>query len=363
MQVGLQDAVLDQHRAAGLVAFVVVIECAPLARDRRLVDNRDERLGNLLADHVGIDAGALAVEVGFHAVPDGLVQQDAACTGREDHRHLACRRPPRVEQDHRAVDGLLHHRVQAFLGIPAELFARRDVGKPGLDFFAAPRRNRHGNARHRPVIRDQLAVERRDHHALVLVRPVDGDFLHRLVHGLRLRLDELHQRQLLVDADVGPRHRCLVQVARAQRIERLRRDNLAAGGDRGGRLRRRQHGGQRQVFGERIARLLADDDAQPDALLNRGTRAGNDAVLEREVVRAAVLEIQVCGVCPVGRQFAHDPGRGRLVHAEPVHERIFGRLVGDCTGLLNAAPRQECGHGQYRAAGGGPAEKLSPLHN
>src|SRR5690606_40518945 len=70
VQVRTQDAVLHQDRAAARVALVVVIARAALARDGRLVDDRDERLRDLLADHVRIDARPLAVEIGFHAVTD-----------------------------------------------------------------------------------------------------------------------------------------------------------------------------------------------------------------------------------------------------------------------------------------------------
>src|SRR5690606_423587 len=82
VQVRLQDAVFHQYRAPAFVTLVVVVERATLFRDRRLVHDSNEGLGHRFADHVGIDARALAVEVGFHAVADRLVQQDAAGTSR-----------------------------------------------------------------------------------------------------------------------------------------------------------------------------------------------------------------------------------------------------------------------------------------
>ena len=227
VQVRLQDAVLHERRATCFVALVIVVECAPLARDRRLVDDSDKWLGDLLADHVGVDARALAVEVRFHAVADRLVQQDTAGTGCENHGHFTGRRSARVEQDHRPVDGLLDHRCQALFRIPVELFAGCDVREAGLHLVTLLGGNGDRDARHRSMIGDEFAVERRDHDALILVGPVNGNLVDSLIHRARRRFDKFHHRQLLVDTDVRPGHRRLVEVAHTHGIEGLRRRNLA----------------------------------------------------------------------------------------------------------------------------------------
>ncbi len=191
VQVRLQDAVLDHDRAAGLVALVVVIQRAAFTRNGRLVDDRDKRFRNFLADHVGVDARALAVEVGLHTVADCLVQQDAACARCQDNWHLTRRWPTRIKQDHGAVDGFLDHPVETLLGVPAELLARRDVRIARLHFFALARGNKHRYPRHRPMVGDELAVKRCDHNALVAVTPIHGNLFNRGVLGFGFLLDVL----------------------------------------------------------------------------------------------------------------------------------------------------------------------------
>ena len=54
-----------------------------------VVDDGDLFAGDLLADEAGEGGGLLAVEVGFEAVADGFVEQDAGPAGAEDDFHLA----------------------------------------------------------------------------------------------------------------------------------------------------------------------------------------------------------------------------------------------------------------------------------
>ena len=82
VQVGGEHAVLHQHGAAGRVALVVHVDRAARAGLGAVVDDGDERGGHDLAQLVGVDGGALAVEVGLHAVADGLVEQDPRATRR-----------------------------------------------------------------------------------------------------------------------------------------------------------------------------------------------------------------------------------------------------------------------------------------
>ena len=64
-------------------------------------------LATFCADLVAVVAGLLAVEVRLEAVPDRLVQEDAAVAGAEHDLHLAGRRFARVEHRGRLPDRLL----------------------------------------------------------------------------------------------------------------------------------------------------------------------------------------------------------------------------------------------------------------
>ena len=97
LQIALQDAVLDQHGAAGRRAFVVDGQRAAAVGDRAFVDHRDPGRGDALADAAGESRGALAVEVAFEAVADRFVEQHARPAGAEHDGHLAGRRGDRFQ--------------------------------------------------------------------------------------------------------------------------------------------------------------------------------------------------------------------------------------------------------------------------
>ena len=114
----------------------------------------------------------------------------------------------------------------------------------------------------------EVAVERCDHDALVSVSPVHGDLVDRRIHRLGFFFHELEHRQLLVDADVTPGDAGLIQIARAERVERLWCDLAATRCDRRGSACSGQHRRHSEIFSERIARLFANNDAQADTLLD-----------------------------------------------------------------------------------------------
>ena len=92
LHVALEDAVLDQHGPLRRIALVVDVERTAAVGHRAVVDDGDARCGDALADAAGEGAGALAVEIAFEAVADGLVQQDARPAGAEHDGHRAGRR-------------------------------------------------------------------------------------------------------------------------------------------------------------------------------------------------------------------------------------------------------------------------------
>jgi hypothetical protein len=63
-------------------------------------------LATFLADETSEGGCLLAVEVGFEAVADGLVQQDAGPSGAEDDGHLTCRGGDGVELQDGGACGL-----------------------------------------------------------------------------------------------------------------------------------------------------------------------------------------------------------------------------------------------------------------
>src|SRR5690348_2141219 len=60
--------------------------------DSAIVDHRDARRSDAVADSSRECRRALAVEVAFEAVANSLVEQDSRPAGAEHHRHLAGRR-------------------------------------------------------------------------------------------------------------------------------------------------------------------------------------------------------------------------------------------------------------------------------
>ena len=88
-EVAAEDSILDEDGLLGGVALVVDVERAAAVGHLSVVDDGDFFAGDFLADKTGEGGGLLAVEVGFEAVADGFVQQDAGPSGAEDDWHLA----------------------------------------------------------------------------------------------------------------------------------------------------------------------------------------------------------------------------------------------------------------------------------
>jgi hypothetical protein len=141
--------------------------------------------------------------------------------------------------------------------------------------------DRHVDRDHRPAVGGDQAVLVGDQHALVAIHPADGDLLHRGVCGARELLDAGDQRQLAVDADLGPRHlHAVVGRAIGLELEVRRRRQGRALRDRRRGAGRGPHRVLREILGEGEADLVADHGAQADALLDAGRGQADDAVLE-----------------------------------------------------------------------------------
>ena len=77
LQVAFQHAVFDQHIALRGIAFVINVERATAALNRAIVHHGYAARSNPFANTPAERRGALAVEIAFKSVADGLMQQDA----------------------------------------------------------------------------------------------------------------------------------------------------------------------------------------------------------------------------------------------------------------------------------------------
>ena len=346
VQIGLEDTLLHQGRPARGVALVVHVERAELMRQVALIDHVDEGRRHRLADHVGVDAGADAVEVGLHAVTDRLMQQHAARARGQHDGHLAGRRPLGVEQHQGARHHLVHLRLEAPVGVEAQSVPRPERAQVALGLGAALGRDHQPQQDAGPPIHEQVPVERRDQHPLVGIGQLHRDLVDGRIGGTHQRLHFLNQRQLLVEPDLGPGALNRIEIALTPGVEmhRDRRPRAVRNGrgDAGGA----QHGLGGQVLGEGIARLPCDHDAQSDPLGDVARRLTGQPVLHPDEVGALVLEVELGDSGPVGRQLGHHPADQCLIDAEPLEEWIGGRGLGQVRGIGRGA--QEPGKGDTR---------------
>ena len=124
-----------RHGAAGRRAFVVDRQRAAPLLHRAVVDDRNARRRDALADAAGESRGALAVEVAFEAVADRLVQQHAGPAGAEHDRHFAGRRGDRFEVGQRLGEGDVDRAVP--LRLVEQVVVEIAAAKPVIAGFAA----------------------------------------------------------------------------------------------------------------------------------------------------------------------------------------------------------------------------------
>ena len=82
-----EHSAVDQYIVRCLAAFVVDREVPPFAGHGAVVDEGDERSGNLFADPVGEDARRFGHEVCFEAMAARLMKKHSPTTGTDNHRH------------------------------------------------------------------------------------------------------------------------------------------------------------------------------------------------------------------------------------------------------------------------------------
>ena len=296
LDVGLEDAVLDEHVALRGVALVVDVERAAPVGDGAVVEHGHALGRDTLADAPGKGARALAVEVAFQPVADGLVQQHAGPARAEHHAHLAGRCGPGLEIGQRGVHGgidiTLQHRVLEVAEAEAPATAAVAHLAPAVLFGD----HRHRHAHQRAHVGGARAVGARHQHHVVLGRQPG----HHLHHARVLRaghlLDALQQRHLLRAVERGDRVGGRVQHATARKA-RLRGHLdalvLARRGDGAHRARRVQQRGFGQLVGVGEGGLLAGHRAHAHALVDAEAAALDDAFLQAPAFVAGALEVQV----------------------------------------------------------------------
>src|SRR5262249_46214858 len=106
MHVAYKFPLFDENARFWLVSFVVNVDGAARLEERGVVDDRAKWARDLVADLPRVVARPLAVEVGFEAVTDRFVEQDAAIARRKHDFHLSRGRLDRVKHRERLLRGL-----------------------------------------------------------------------------------------------------------------------------------------------------------------------------------------------------------------------------------------------------------------
>ena len=287
LQIAAQDAIFDEHILLGGVAFVVDIERAAAAADGAVVDHGAECAGDFLADAAAESGDLLAVEVGFEAVADGFVQEDAGPAGTEDHGHFAGGRVDGSEHGNGLAGGLAREMLGSFFveeEIEFDASAAAGVAALGLASVVAGG-GPDAHAGHRLAIEGQDAVAGGDQD---VAQAIDVDGLHLKdagIVGAGGAVGALDQFDAVGEGGIGGcgEYRIEIMVGAFVEVELV--DFGGAGGDIGSDAR-----GFADLFGGEVVTVGvagpfagddADADAQGDAL---GGALTMDSSMEMELV-------------------------------------------------------------------------------
>ena len=334
LQVAGEDAVLDQHGALRRIAFVVHVQAAAAVGQGAVVEHGHALGGHALADAVGEGAAALAVEVAFQAVADGLVQQHAGPAGAQHHVHLAGGGGAGLQVGQGGADGFVHilgeqgivEIVQAQAATAAgraDLAARLSV----LLLFGDHRQTHAHQGTH---VGRQRAVGAGHQHHVVLGSQPRHHLLDARIPGAGHFLDALEQGHLGGAVQRGNGVEGRIQLAAARHFFGLGLDAgldaaLLAGGADGAHGTHGVHQrGERDVVRVGKRGFLARNGAHAHALVDAEAAGLDDAFLQAPAFAAGGLEIQV-GVIDLAR--VH--GGQRLVQmvarqAEGFEQQRFG---------------------------------------
>ncbi|EAR49629.1 hypothetical protein OG2516_15109 [Oceanicola granulosus HTCC2516] len=312
LHVADEHAVLDQRGGRGRRALVVDGDRAAAVGQGAVVEHGDARRGDALAHQAGEGGGALAVEVALESVADRLVQQDAGPAGAEHHVHHAGRGGLGLEVDQRDAQRLAGGGLpEAGVDQPEQAGAPAGAVVAALAAAVLLDMDHHVEPRHRADVGDEIALGPQDHHFLVRGGEGCRDLHDPGIEVAGEGVDLAQQRHLAGEG--GVEHRVGVGIERAVGAGR-------GGGHRAAALAHGEAGGGDGAAqgvlvdggGVGVARRLAADRAQPEALGGVVTGGAQSAVVERQHLGAAALEEQLA-VVGAGGGLAHEAERGLLV--------------------------------------------------
>ena len=288
------------------MALVVHVQRAAPIGDGAVVDHGAQRAGHLLADPSAERRDALAVEVGFQAVPHGFMQQDAGPAGPQHHGHLAGGCVHRVQ----------HHDGFA-CGLRGEMFGRLFVEEEAQ--FHASAAARMTALRGPAVVASQrghvqacqrLAVPRKHpvasgHQHLPQIVGIAGLRLEDArVVGARRTVGAFDQFHALGEGRLGGRSQHGIQIAPPAFVER----NFLHG-SRSRRDARRHARGlanllRAEVVAVGVAGTLARDHAHTHPQRHALQRALHDGFIDADGTGGKILEVKVGIRAPVRERFS-----------------------------------------------------------
>ena len=112
LHVAAKDAILDQHIAARLRAFIIYGDRPTPVLHGAVIDDGHPPSGNLFADAAAEDRSALAVKIAFQPMANRLMKHHARPAGAKNNLHLAGRGRDRGKVQRCDAQGL------ADLGLP-----------------------------------------------------------------------------------------------------------------------------------------------------------------------------------------------------------------------------------------------------
>ena len=295
LHIGGEHAVFDQQVGAGLVALIVDVERAAAFVERGVVEHGDERGCDGLADAVGVVAGLFAVEVGFKAVSDGLVEQDAGVAGGEDDGERAGGRVPCVLLEAGLAGGFTG---KGLGGMLLEVgHAHASAAAPAGDAALLAEIGAAGDveADERLEVGDHASVAADDQDALFLVDEGGFDAGDALVVLAGCEVGAAQQLDFLREGRVGCGGGGGVAIGGILGGGDVDRRDIIVGavGDLGGCRSGAAHGVEREVLAVGVADGVAFDDADADALRECGLRGGDALILVSERAAAFVLKVEL----------------------------------------------------------------------
>ena len=327
LHVAFQDAVLDQHGAAGGVALVVDVEGAAAVRQGAVVHHGDALGGDPLADAAGEGGGALAVEIALEAVADGFVQQDAGPAGAEHHGHGAGGGRTGVQVGDRLVHRLPGVALQHFFAEIAVVVAAATAGGALLPLaLAAIDDDGNGDPHQGPHVGRQTAVAAGHQHHVVFTGEGGHDLGDPLVQGAGIAFQAFQQLYLFRRPEGGDGVLRQVEAVALAPLQLGRLAGLAGGADGAHRRGGIAQGLAADVVGVGEGGFLAGDGAHADALVDVEAAGFDDALLQAPGLGPAVLEVEVGIIHTVFHDLAEDVGKALLIQVVGRQQQGFGLL-------------------------------------